>query len=88
MVLNKLAKGLNNVEVGEIFACGGSIMYKYILLVCHALADRDKLLKKNISIPTCARLANIIVDFHNITGLPDMCGAIYGTHCKLHRKPP
>ncbi len=48
MVLHKLAKGLDNVEVGKIFACGGSTVCKYILLVCHALADRDKLLKTYI----------------------------------------
>ena len=41
MVLHKLAKFFDNVEIGEIFECGDSTMYKYILLVCHALADRD-----------------------------------------------
>ena len=51
-------------------------MYKYTLLICHALADKDKLLKFYISIPSGARLANIIVGFHNITGLPNMRGAI------------
>ena len=42
IVLNKFVKGLNNVEVGEIFAGGGSTVYKHTLLVCHALADRIK----------------------------------------------
>ena len=31
MVLHKLTKGLDNLEAGEIFACGGSSVYKYIL---------------------------------------------------------
>ena len=48
VLLHKLAKDLVNVEVGKIFACEGSV-YKYTLLVCHALADREKLLKKNIN---------------------------------------
>ena len=56
-VLHKLAKGLHNVEVGEIFACRVSIVCKYMLLVCHALAYRDKVLKKYISKPNCVRLA-------------------------------
>ena len=63
-------------------------MYKYTLLICYALADKDKLLKTYISLPSSARLANIIADFYNITGLPNMCGAVHGTHCKLNRKPP
>jgi hypothetical protein len=63
-------------------------VYKYTLLICHALADKDNLLKTYISLPSGARLANIIACFHNITGLPNMCGAINGTHCKLNLKPP
>ena len=35
IVLNKLAKGLDNVEVGEIFAGGVSTVYEHTLLVCH-----------------------------------------------------
>ena len=61
MVLHKLAKGLDNVEVGEIFACGSFTEYKYTLLICHALANKDKLLKNYITIPSGARLVNIIV---------------------------
>ena len=45
MVLRKLTKSLDDVEVGETFACMYSIVYKCILLVCHAFADRVKLLK-------------------------------------------
>ena len=88
MVLHKLAKCLDNVEVGKIFACGSSIVYRYTLLMCHALADKSKLLKTYISLPLGARLANIIAAFYNITRLPNMCGAIDKTHCKLNRKPP
>ena len=87
-VRDRLAKGLDNVEVGEIFECRSSIVYKYTLLICHASANKDKLLKTYISLHSGARLVNIIADFHNITGLPNMCGAIDGTHCKLNRKPP
>ena len=65
-----------------------STVYKYILLICHALAHKDKLLKTYISLPSGARLANIIASFHNITRLPNMSGAIDGIHCKLNEKPP
>ena len=88
MVLHKLAKCLDDVEVDKIYACGSSIVYKYTLLICDALADEDKLLKTYISLPSGARLANIIAGFYNIMRLPNMCGAIYKTHCKLNRKPP
>ena len=83
-VLHKLAKGLDNVKVGKFFGCGSSTVYKFTLLICHTLADNDKLLEIYISIPSGARLVNIIAAFHNITGLANMCGTIDGTHCKLY----
>jgi hypothetical protein len=46
----------DNVDVGDIFACGGSIVYKYTLLIFHALADKNKLLRNYISIFSGARL--------------------------------
>lgn len=87
MVLHKLEKNLHNMEVGKIFACRGSTVYKYTLLKCHPLADKDKLLRSYINIPLGFRLANIIASFHN-TGLSNMCGAIDETHWTLHHKPP
>ena len=80
MVLHRLAKGLDNMEVDEIVVCGS-----FTVLICHALADKNKLLKTYISLPSCARLANIIAGFHNIIGLSNMCGAIDKTHCKLNQ---
>lgn len=65
----------------------GFNVYKYTLLICHALVDKDKLLRNYISIPSCARVANVIVASHNVTGLPNMCGAINNIHCKLYREP-
>ena len=65
-----------------------SIVHKYALFICHALVDKDKMLKKKVCIPSGARLANILACFHNIIGLLNMCGAIDGTHYKLYRKSP
>ena len=77
------------MELSEIFACGGFIVHKYIWLICHALAEKDELLRNYISIILGARLANVIAGFHNVIGLLKfMCGVIVGTHCKLYRKPP
>lgn len=59
MVLHKLVKGLDNVKVGEIFACGSIYCVQIYLWICHALADKDELIKNYISIPSSARLANI-----------------------------
>ena len=40
LVLHMLENLLDNDDVGDIFACGGSIVYKYTLLIYHALISR------------------------------------------------
>ena len=58
------------------------------MLICNALADKDKLYPQFIAIPTGRRLKDIIRGFHRVTKLPQICGAIDGSHVKLYRKPP
>lgn len=40
-----------------------------------------------MSIPSGARLASTIAKFEDMTDIPNICGAIDGTHIKLWRKP-
>lgn len=75
MVLYKLAKGVDYVELDFLFAHGSSTMYKFTLLVFHVLVHKDKVVKIHISISLGVRLANVIEGFHNITSEPNMCAA-------------
>jgi len=58
----------------------GSTIKKYVDIVSGILSDYDKLddklFNQSISIPTCGRLQSIIDDFHEITGLPNICSVI------------
>ena len=88
MVLHKLAHAGTNRNVGNMFGVGKTTILKYLMLICNALADKDKLYPQFIAIPSGRRLKDIIRGFHRITKLPQICGAIDGSHVKLYRKPP
>ena len=87
MGLWKLAFGQRDRNVGYEFEVGRTIIFKYTRLVCKILADNDKLYYKYISIPSDARLQQIMKGFFDITKLPEMYGAIDGSHIKLAYKP-
>jgi hypothetical protein len=65
------------------FNVGASTIRKYVDIVCDVLIDKDKLFNKYISIPSGQRLKDVIVHFENLTSIPNMCGAIDGTHILL-----
>ena len=67
---------------------GKLTVLKYLMLICNALADKDKLYPQFIVIRTGRRLKNIIRYFHRKTKLPQICGVIDGSHVKLYMKPP
>jgi hypothetical protein len=72
-----------------MFGLGKTTVLKYLMLICNALADKDKLYPHFIAIPSSGRrLKDIIRGFHRITKLPQICGAIDGSHVKLYKKPP
>ena len=70
------------LDVGKI------TVLKYLMLICNALADKNKLYPQFIAILTGRRLKDVIQGFHHITKLPQICGAIDGSHVKLYIKPP
>jgi hypothetical protein len=51
------------------------------------LCDKNKLFSKYISIPSSDHLQKIIDHFHEIASLPNICGAIDGTHISLASLP-
>jgi len=56
-------------------------------IVCDILTNEDKLFSKYISIPSGDYLLGIISDFESLTQLPNICGAIDGTHIPLAEIP-
>jgi hypothetical protein len=56
-------------------------------IVCDVLCNKDKFFDKYIKIPTGDHLLDIIQQFEELTGLPNICGAINGTHIPLDERP-
>jgi hypothetical protein len=86
-VLFRLAHGVSLKIVGSLYGVGESTVIKYTKAVVEALSNRNQLLGRHIIMPTGATLTKIIADFKATTGLDNMCGAIDGSHIKIHRKP-
>ena len=52
MVLYKVAHAGTNRNVGKMFGIEKITVLKYLILICNALADKDKLYSQFIAIPT------------------------------------
>jgi hypothetical protein len=52
-------------------------------IVCDDLCDKNKLFSKYINIPSSDRVQKIIDCFRDLTSLPNIFGAIDGTHISL-----
>uniref|UniRef100_A0A0D6R5D3 DDE Tnp4 domain-containing protein n=1 Tax=Araucaria cunninghamii TaxID=56994 RepID=A0A0D6R5D3_ARACU len=87
LVIFRLAHGLSARQVAENYNVGASTVGKYTLIVTAALADPSKLYSRYVAIPTGDRLARVTTGFEHLTNLPNMCGALDGTHLKLYFKP-
>jgi hypothetical protein len=61
-------------------------MQKYVDIVVDVLISRDKLLHRYIFIPYGPSLLRIIDGFFHACGLPNVYGAIDGTHISLSQK--
>ena len=86
-VIYRFAHGHSAEHMADRFKIGASTIRKYVDIVCDILTDRNKLFSHCISIPSEARLQSIILDFKELTGLPNICGAIDGTHIPLAENP-
>ena len=68
----------------NLYGCGESTIQKYTMIVCQTLRTVDDgLLFNFIHTPSGDRLQSIIESFRDISGLPNIAGAIDGTHIPL-----
>ena len=86
-VIYRFAHGHSAEHMADRFKIGASTIRKYVDIVCDILCDGDKLFSQFISIPTGDRLKDIISDFQDLTRMPNICGAIDGTHIPLAENP-
>lgn len=87
MVIHRLARGESPRKIGDIYNLGASTVIKYTKIITGVLANRKKLYSKYIVIPTEERIRRLSNKFECNTGIPNVCGAIGGTHIKLQLKP-
>jgi hypothetical protein len=80
IVIYRLAHGTSATHMTDLFNLKGSTVKKYVDIVCDALCDKNKLFNNYISIPFGHLQKKIINRFHDLTGLPNICGAINSTH--------
>ena len=86
-VIYRFAHGHSAEHMADRFKIGASTIRKYVDIVCDILTDTDKLFSHYISIPSGDRLLSIISNFEDITGLPNICRTIDGTHIPLAQNP-
>ena len=73
--------------MNDLYGCGVSTIHKYTDIIYRVLSSWDRgLFTTYIHTPTKDRLYDIMERFRNSTGLPNICGAIDGTHIPLARR--
>ena len=87
LVVYRLAQGLSCKAMDSLYGCGESTIRKYTLIVCKVLSSADGLFGRYIHAPTGHRLTDTIRKFREKTNLPNVVGAIDGTHIPLSSKP-
>ncbi len=88
IVIYRLAHGTSATNMADRFNVRVTRKYvkkirKYMDIVCDDLCDKNKLFSKYINIPSSDRVQKIIDCFHDLTSLPNICGAIDSTHISL-----
>jgi hypothetical protein len=88
MVVYRLAHGVGYRPLGDRYGIGLATAWKYVQIVVNILSNATMfpIYERYISNPTGERLQDIINRFQVKTGLPNICGAIDGTHIPLVHK--
>jgi hypothetical protein len=87
IVLYMFAHGLSPKHMSNIFDMGAPTACKYVDIMCDVFCNKDKLFDKYIKISIKDHLLHIIQQFEDLTCLPNICGAIDGTHILLVERP-
>ena len=87
LVVYRLAQGLFCKAMDDLYGYGQFTLRKYTLIICKVLSPQDGLFRRYIHTPTGHRLTDTIRKFCDIIGLPNIVGAIDGTHIPLSCKP-
>jgi hypothetical protein len=87
LVVYRLAHDFSCKAMNMLYGCGESTTRKYTLIVCRVLSSRTRLFGAYIHAPRGHRLMDIIHKFRNLTGLPNVVGAIDDTHIHLSTRP-
>eukprot|EP01018_Ginkgo_biloba_P029127 Gb_19400 [translate_table: standard] len=85
MVLYRLSQGFNAKTLASQYNIDPWMIAKITNMITRVLST--KLYSNYIRIPSGQRLLQIIQGFKDLTGLPNMCGAIDGSHVKIHKRP-
>jgi hypothetical protein len=88
LVLYRLSHGVSCARMHNLYRCGESIIRKYTMIVCRALGSGEHgLFFQFIHTFSGDRFQSIIEKFKDITGLPNIAGAIDDTHIPLSARP-
>ncbi|MCO5563220.1 hypothetical protein L7F22_016857 [Adiantum nelumboides] len=86
-VLWRLAQGHSSKSEAEFYGLGESTIRKYVLIICRILSHNAFFQRYGICVSEGERLTKTMEDYEAITGLPQIAGAIDGSHIRLQRKP-
>ena len=87
LVLYRLAHGYSCKAMNMLYGCGESTIRKYTLIVCRVLSPRNGQFHAYVHARRGHRLMDVIRKFKGLTGLPNVVGAIDGTHIPLSTRP-